>query len=120
MFLRGISTGFKGIDYVTGGFQPEQFVVLIGLPKSMKSSTLLTMAHERPRPGQVAAVHRFRDEQRGAERPARRRCYTGVGLTKILNGTVTQGRAQADRRRRGSCLGVGCARSYLDRHGERP
>lgn len=43
-FLRGISTGIRGIDYVTGGLQPEQFIVIIGLPKSMKSSTLLYIA----------------------------------------------------------------------------
>ena len=42
--LRGISTGFKGIDFVTGGLQPEQFVVLLGTPKSFKSATLLAMA----------------------------------------------------------------------------
>ena len=35
--LRGISTGFQGIDYVTGGLQPEQYVVLLGTPKSFKS-----------------------------------------------------------------------------------
>ena len=48
-YLRGISSGFQGIDYVTGGWQPDQLVVMMGLPKAMKSSMLLYMAiHAHP------------------------------------------------------------------------
>ena len=42
--LRGISTGFPSVDKATLGLQPSQFVVLIGLPKSGKSTMLLAMA----------------------------------------------------------------------------
>lgn len=39
-YLRGISTGFAGIDYVTGGLQPENFIVLMGTPKSDRKSVV--------------------------------------------------------------------------------
>lgn len=42
--LVGIPTGFKFIDDVTGGLQPEQFIVLIGPQKAGKSSLSLRMA----------------------------------------------------------------------------
>lgn len=42
--LIGIPTGFKFIDDVTGGLQPEQFIVLIGPDKSGKSSIAMRMA----------------------------------------------------------------------------
>ena len=59
--LRGISTGFNGIDYVTGGLQPEQFIVLMGTPKTFKSGTALAMALGCPPSGQDRMLHRFRD-----------------------------------------------------------
>lgn len=42
--LVGIPTGFKFIDQATGGYQPEQFIVLIGPNKSGKSSIVLQSA----------------------------------------------------------------------------
>lgn len=42
--LIGIPTGFKTFDLITGGFQPEQFVVLIGPQKAGKSSVMLRSA----------------------------------------------------------------------------
>ena len=35
-YLRGISTGVQGIDYVTGGLQPEQFIVIIGTAQGVQ------------------------------------------------------------------------------------
>ena len=87
-FLRGISTGFDGIDYVTGGFQPEQFVVLIGLPKSLKSSTLLFMALHCHREAKVPLFIGF--EMSNTEQMDRLlSMMSGVGLTKIMTGTLT-------------------------------
>jgi replicative DNA helicase len=86
-YLRGISSGFKGIDYVTGGFQPEQFIVMIGLPKSLKSSILLYMAREAHRQAKIPLFVGF--EMSNEEQIDRLGSIeSGVGLTKILNGTM--------------------------------
>ena len=87
--LRGITTGFAGIDYVTGGLQPEQFVVLLGTPKSFKSATLLAMAqavHEK-----AAKVPLFIGfEMSNIEQRDRWvSLVSGVSLTKIMNGTLS-------------------------------
>jgi len=42
--LKGIPTGFPTFDKITAGFQPEQFIVLIGAAKAGKSSVLLRCA----------------------------------------------------------------------------
>lgn len=42
--LRGHSTGFPSIDRSIQGLQPEQFIVLVGLPKAGKSTILLVIA----------------------------------------------------------------------------
>lgn len=86
-YLRGISSGFRGIDYVTGGWQPEQFIVLMGLPKAMKSSTALYMA-----------IHAHRQAQRplfiGFEMTNREQIFrltsviAGVPLSHVTNGTM--------------------------------
>ena len=43
--LRGIPTGFHGLDQITQGFRPQQFVVLVGEPKRGKSLFELIMAN---------------------------------------------------------------------------
>jgi len=88
-YLRGISTGFHGIDYVTGGLQPEQLVVLIGLPKSLKSSVLLWMALEAQRLAKKVLFAGF--EMRNSEQRDRAASLlSGIGLTKILNGDLSE------------------------------
>jgi replicative DNA helicase len=85
-FLRGISTGVHGIDYVTGGLQAEQLVVVIGLPKAMKSSTLLYIATAIHRQGKTALFVGF--EMSNEEQEDRlTSLYSKVGLTKVMNGT---------------------------------
>ena len=80
-YLRGISTGVQGIDYVTGGLQPEQFIVIIGLPKAMKSSTLLYMATRIHAQAKVALFIGF--EMSNEEQEDRlTSLYSGVGLTR--------------------------------------
>jgi len=43
--LRGIPTGFAGLDRVTHGLRPQQFVVMVGEPKRGKSLFELIMAN---------------------------------------------------------------------------
>ena len=87
--LRGISTGFKGIDYVTGGLQPEQFVVLAGTPKSFKSATLLAMALAAHRQAKVPLFIGF--EMSNIEQTDRATSLlSGVSLTRIMHGTLSQ------------------------------
>jgi replicative DNA helicase len=86
-FLRGIPTGFNGIDYVTGGLQPEQFIVMIGLPKAFKSATLLAMAKNIHSSGRVPLFIGF--EMSNQEQHDRLMALYGeVSLTGILNGTI--------------------------------
>ena len=87
--LRGISTGFNGIDFVTGGLQPEQYVVLLGTPKSFKSATLLAMAKAVHEQAKVACFIGY--EMSNVEQTDRLvALYSQVSLTKIMNGTLTE------------------------------
>ena len=87
--LRGISTGFNGIDYVTGGLQPEQYIVLLGTPKTFKSATLLAMAKAVHEQAKVACFIGY--EMSNVEQTDRMvSLYSGVSLTKIMNGTLTE------------------------------
>lgn len=86
-YLRGVSTGFPGIDYVTGGYQPEQLVTLIGLPKSFKSATLLYSAlHCQLRAESVLFVGFEMSNEEQLERASS--LLSGVALTKILTGSL--------------------------------
>lgn len=87
--LRGISTGFAGIDFVTGGFQPEQYIVLMGTPKSFKSATLLAMAKAVHEQAKLALFIGF--EMSNIEQQDRMlSLYSGVSLSKITHGKLTQ------------------------------
>jgi replicative DNA helicase len=86
-YLRGISTGFHGIDFVTGGLQPEHFIVLIGTPKSFKSATALAIAMHVHEQGKVPLYIGF--EMSNTEQQDRLvSLLSGVGLTRIMNGHV--------------------------------
>ena len=85
-YLRGISTGFSGIDYVTGGLQPENLVVLMGIPKSFKSATALAMAvriHQQAKRPLFVGFEMSNIEQTDRTLSL----ISGVSLTKITNGT---------------------------------
>jgi len=87
-YMRGIATGFTGIDYATGGWQPEQFIVLMGLPKALKSSILLYMflhAHQQAKRPLFLGFEMSSMEQ--GQRAAS--LLSGISLTKIMNGTTT-------------------------------
>ena len=87
-YLRGISTGFAGIDYVTGGLQPEHLVVLMGTPKSFKSATALAMAiriHLQAKRPMFVGFEMSNIEQTDRTLSL----ISGVSLTKIMNGTFS-------------------------------
>lgn len=86
-YLRGISTGFDGIDYVTGGLQPEHFIVLIGTPKSFKSATLLAMALAVHRQNKKALFIGF-EMNNTEQRDRTLSLVTGVSLSRIMSGTL--------------------------------
>lgn len=101
--LRGITTGFKGIDHVTGGFQPEHFVVVFGLPKTFKSATLLAMASAAHMDAYVPMFVGFemsQDEQRDRLTSLR----SGVSLSKILTGDLSEPELRKVRRARSQLL----------------
>ena len=88
-YLRGIATGFPTIDKVTGGFQPEQLITLVSTPKGGKSSFALKCALEASMQGYRVAFFTF--EMTAQEQKDRlTSLLTGVGLTDILNGTVSK------------------------------
>lgn len=85
-YLKGITTGFNGIDRLTGGLQPEQLITMIGTPKAGKSSVLLKMAFNAHRNGNHVLFITF--EMSTEEQEDRLiSLLSGVGLTKILTGT---------------------------------
>ena len=86
--LRGITTGFAGIDYATGGWQPDQFIVLMGLPKSLKSSVMLYMALHAHKQAMKTMFLGF--EMRNQEQYLRATSLLAgkVSLTKILTGRM--------------------------------
>jgi replicative DNA helicase len=87
-YLRGISTGYRGIDLVTGGLQPEQFVVLIGTPKSFKSATLLSVALNIHAQAKVPLFIGF--EMSNIEQKDRAySLLTGLSLTKVMRGSLS-------------------------------
>lgn len=87
-YLRGISSGYRGIDYVTGGFQPEQLVVLIGLPKAFKTSTMVAMCKAVHGQAKVPFFASFEMSQQEVF-DCLHSLFSGVSRTKILNGTIS-------------------------------
>lgn len=86
--LRGISTGFRTLDFVTGGLQPQQLITLVGLPKGGKSSVLLSLAKAASLQGQTVLFFTF--EMTVQEQNDRLySLLSGVDLNKILFGTLT-------------------------------
>jgi replicative DNA helicase len=54
--LKGISTGFKGLDSQTGGFMPGELIVISGETKSGKTALAIQMACAASKTGLGAAV----------------------------------------------------------------
>ena len=86
--LRGIPTGFHGLDRITHGLRPQQFIVFVGEPKRGKSLFALIM-------GNAAHIHGKRPlfvsfEMSIEEQEARYDSFISkVPYTRILSGDLT-------------------------------
>lgn len=86
--MPGIPTGFKLIDETLGGFQKEQLITLVGLPKAMKSSYLLYMAMQATFHGRNVGLVSF--EMSNAEQQARWLSLGAqVSLPRMQRGQLT-------------------------------
>lgn len=87
--LRGIPTGFHGLDRITHGLRPQQFIVFVGEPKRGKSLFALIM-------GNSAHIHGKRPlfvsfEMSIEEQEARYDSFISkVPYTRILSGDLTE------------------------------
>jgi replicative DNA helicase len=86
--LRGIPTGFRGLDKITHGLRPQQFIVLVGEPKRGKSLFALIMATEAHRAGKRPMFISF--EMSVEEQLARFDALTAhVDYNNVLSGELS-------------------------------
>lgn len=83
--LRGIPTGFYGLDKITQGLRPQQFIVLAGEPKRGKSLFALIMANSAHIHGKMPLFVSF--EMSVEEQTAR---YDSI-ISKIPYGRILSG-----------------------------
>lgn len=87
-YLRGIPTGFDGADIVTGGYQSDQLITLVGVPKAGKSTYMLYSALQTSLAGYRTLF--FTYEMSIQEQEDRlNSMMSGVDINHILNGTIT-------------------------------
>jgi replicative DNA helicase len=92
-YLRGISTGFDSIDRATGGFQPQQLITFVGLPKHGKSTMMLAEAVAARRQGYRVLFVTF--EMSNEEQIDRAiSLITGYSLTRIMEGNLRHNEKQ--------------------------
>jgi replicative DNA helicase len=51
-----VETGFRDLDELINGFEPEEFILLAGRPGSGKSSLILTLAYNQAKKGIASAI----------------------------------------------------------------
>lgn len=86
--LRGIPTGFAGLDRITHGLRPQQFIVMAGEPKRGKSLFALIMANSAHRYGRRPFFISF--EMSIEEQAARLDALAaGVNYDNILSGKLS-------------------------------
>lgn len=87
--LRGIPTGFSGLDRITHGLRPQQFVVMVGEPKRGKSLFELIMANACHRHGLRPMFISF--EMSVAEQESRYDALNAkVPYDRILSGQLSE------------------------------
>lgn len=90
--LRGIPSGFPTIDRTLRGFQEEQLITFVGVPKAGKSTMLMRMAIAAHEYGKVPLFIGF--EMSNEEQEARHDAMiAGISYSKLL-----EGRLPADQR----------------------
>ena len=86
-FLRGIPTGFNGLDKITAGFRPQQLITFVGEAKKGKSLMTLIMANTAHMHGITPLYVSF--EMSVQEQEARLDAIvSGVSYTRILRGDL--------------------------------
>lgn len=86
-FLRGLPTGFVGLDRITAGFRPQQLITFVGEAKKGKSLMTLIMANTAHMHGITPLYVSF--EMNVQEQEARLDAITsGVSYTRILRGDL--------------------------------
>lgn len=87
--LRGIPTGFHGLDRITHGLRPQQFIVFAGEPKRGKSLFALILANSAHAHGKVPLFVSF--EMSIEEQEARYdSLISRVPYTRILSGDLSK------------------------------
>jgi replicative DNA helicase len=87
-FLRGIPTGFYGLDLITHGLRPQQFIVFVGEPKRGKSLFALILGNSAHIYGKRPLFVSF--EMSIEEQEARYdSLISKVPYTRILSGDLT-------------------------------
>jgi len=86
--LRGIPTGFLGLDKITAGIRPQQLITFVGEAKKGKSMITLIMAEAAHAHGLVPMFVSF---EMSIEEQASRydSLISGVSYTNILRGSMT-------------------------------
>lgn len=99
--LRGIPTGFSGLDRITHGLRPQQFIVMVGEPKRGKSLFELIMANACHRHGLRPMFISF--EMSVAEQESRYDALNAkVPYDRILSGQLSE--AEMERIRKSMVL----------------
>jgi replicative DNA helicase len=87
--LRGIPTGFMGLDRITAGLRPQQLITFVGEAKKGKSMMALIMANSAHQHGITPMFVSF--EMSIEEQEARYDALlSGVSHTKIIRGDLTK------------------------------
>lgn len=88
-YLRGISTGYEGIDRASGGFQKGQLITVVGTPKAGKSTIALDMAKVARYDSHTCLFFTF--EMSALEQEDRlASLISGVNFNHIINGTISK------------------------------
>lgn len=86
--IRGIPTGFGGLDRITSGLRPQQLITFVGEAKKGKSLITLIMANAVHTHGKVPLYISF--EMSAEEQSARYDALiSGISHTKIIRGDLT-------------------------------
>lgn len=86
--LRGIPTGFMGLDRITAGLRPQQLITFVGEAKKGKSMMSLIMANSAHQHGVTPMFVSF--EMSIEEQEARYDALlSGISHTKIIRGDIT-------------------------------
>lgn len=85
--LIGISTGFKGIDEITGGFKKGEFVIVAARPSMGKTAFALNMAQSASKHGSVIIFSLEMESESLMNRMISSSCL--IKLNNIQNGQLT-------------------------------